>query len=114
VLAAGEIRNRVHLFDLLSHKRLRMIDTTLDFGGQRLAVSTDGELVIVGAYNQYGVAAYSGVHGTEVWRRQDLKKVQNLRFGDTDLKVLCGFERGHGEVLDASNGQSGQPMLTRV
>jgi hypothetical protein len=110
VLAAGERKRRVHLYDLIRRERLITIDTILDFGGRRLAVSTNGDRVIAGAYHIDGIAAYSATDGTELWTRQDLKKVQHIRFGAGDTRVLCGFEEGPGQSLNASTGSSEQPM----
>src|SRR5882724_12685751 len=80
VFAAGEFERGVHLYDLLTLERLRTIDTTLDFGGRRLAISNDGSTLIAGAYQVHGIAAYSCDTGKELWRRKDLKKVQQINF----------------------------------
>src|SRR4051794_19045303 len=110
VIAAAEFERTVHLYDLATQERLRTIETTLDFGGQRLAVSNDGRRVIVGAYHVHGIAAYSCDTGAELWRRKDLKKVQHLNFNGDDSRVLCCFDSGPCESLNTQTGQSGKSL----
>jgi hypothetical protein len=49
VLAAAEFERVVHLYDLTTSGHLRTLDTILDFGGDRLAISNDGKTLVVGA-----------------------------------------------------------------
>jgi WD40 repeat protein len=110
VIAAAEFERTVHLYDLSTRERLRTIETTLDFGGLRLAISRDGRTVVVGAYQVHGIAAYSGETGAELWRRKDLKKVQQLNFNGDDSRVLCCFDSGPCESLNAQTGKSGKSL----
>ena len=105
VLAAGEFESRVHLFDLQTSEALSSFDTTLDFGGRRLAISEDGGTVLVGAYYEHGIAAYSADTGEELWRRKDLKKVQHVRFHANEHAVFCGLEVGGCRSLDVGSGK---------
>ncbi|SRR6266568_3113392 len=109
VLAAAEFEKLVHLYDLRTLERVRTLDTTHDFGGHRLAISGDGQTIIVGAYNIHGVAAYSGADGRELWRRKDLKKVQYIRFNTDDSRVFCCFDHRPCESLNVATGKSGTP-----
>jgi len=110
VLAAGEFARRVHLFDLAGRKHLLTLDATLDFGGDRLAVSNDGRTLVAGAYDRRGITAYSIPEGTELWRRGDLKRVQNVGFAPADSRVLCGFDHRPCEVLVSATGRSGATL----
>jgi WD40 repeat protein len=110
LLAAAEFERVVHLWNLRTGERLRTIDTTLDFGGHRLAVAEDGKTIAVGAYHVHGIAAYSAENGSELWRRKDLKKVQQITFTGDGSRLLCCFERGSCESLNALNGRSGKPL----
>ena len=57
LLAAAEFERFVHLYDLSTLERLRTLETSLDFGGRRLAISNDGNTVIAGAYHVHGSRA---------------------------------------------------------
>lgn len=50
-------------------------DTVLDFGGQRLALCTtlDQLVVIAGAYERHGICGYNARTGERIWQRKDLK-----------------------------------------
>jgi hypothetical protein len=110
VLAAAEFKRTVHLYDLATLQRTRTIETTLDYGGRRLAISDDGRTVIAGAYQVHGIAAYSGETGDELWRRKDLKKVQHVNFNGDNSRVLCCFDARACESLNAGSGKSGNSL----
>jgi hypothetical protein len=110
VVAAAEFEHLVHLFDLRCLDRVRTIQTTLDFGGRRLAISDDGRIVVVGAYRVSGIAAYSSEDGRELWRRKDLKKVQKIAFSGDDSHVLCCFDSGPCATLNVATGRSGRSL----
>jgi WD40 repeat protein len=110
VLAAADSESVVHLWDLQSFTCLNTIETTLDFGGSRLAIAPDGHVVAAGAYHVHGIAAYRASDGTELWRRKDLKKVQHLRFGYDAHRIFCCFDRSACESLDAASGKSGRTL----
>jgi WD40 repeat protein len=109
VLAAAEFESTVHLWDLETLAPLRTFETTLDFGGSRLAVSPDGGLIVVGSYESDGIAAYRSSDGSEMWRRKDLKKVQQLRFSH-DGRLVCCFDGSPCERLDPMSGKSGKAL----
>jgi len=110
LLAAAEFESVVHLWDLNSLTRLRTFETTLDFGGSRLAVSPDGGLLAVGAYQRYGIATYRTLDGSELWRRKDLKKVQRVRFSHDGCRLFCCFDSSACERLDPLTGKSGSAL----
>lgn len=109
ILAAAEFEKIVHLYDLNTMEHLTTLNTTLDFGGKRLAISDDGQTVFVGAYHVHGIAAYS-IAGPELWRRKDLKKVQHITLTTDNTRVLCCFEQGSCESLNALTGKSGRAL----
>jgi WD40 repeat protein len=107
ILVAAESHSTVHLWDLNSLKRLRSFETTFEFGGRRLDVSSDGSLIAVGAYHRHGIAVYRSLDGAELWRRTDLKKVQQLQFSHDGRRLFCCFDISACQRLYASNGKSG-------
>lgn len=110
ILAAGEWEHLVHLYDLRTRRLIQSLVTTMDGGGERLAISTDGRILVAGAYLVHGIAAYCAESGRELWRRKDLKKVQHLRFNNDDSRVLCTFNSGPCQSLNLETGKSGKTL----
>lgn len=113
VIAAAEFEHHVQIWDLESQTQITSFETTLDFGGHRLAISPDGNSCAVGAYNVHGIALYDARNGTELWRRRDLKKVQRIRPSYDGSRLFCGFEGKAFQPLNISNGRS-MPSLRGV
>lgn len=105
-IAAAEFERHVQIWDAFDKQRTSWFETTLDFGGDRLAISRDSKYCAVGAYHRDGIALYDTSSGTEAWRRSDLKKVQRVGFSLDDRWVLCGFESGDFELLSRDSGAS--------
>ncbi len=106
VIAAAEFEHHVQIWDIESHTRIAEFETTLDFGGRRLAISRDGKSCAVGAYRVHGVALYDTESGMELWRRKDLKKVQNIRASIDGNRLWCGFEGKAFQPLNINTGLS--------
>lgn len=106
MIAIAEFEHHVQTWSLDSCTRHAAFETTLDSGGNRLAISRNGEFCAVGAYHVHGIALYEAKTGTEVWRRKDLKKVQDIRISLDGERLLCGFENKSFEVLNIRNGRS--------
>jgi outer membrane protein assembly factor BamB len=104
VAALAAFESQVAIWDLQTLRRTLEFDTVLDFGGRRLAMSSDGSCCIAGAYNRDGVAAYDTNTGRVLWSRRDLKKVQYVSFNAESTAVYCGFDRRACHVLDARSG----------
>jgi WD40 repeat protein len=113
VIAAGEFERHVQIWDIESQTRIAEFETTLDFGGTRLAISPNGKSCAVGAYHVHGIALYDATNGTELWRRKDLKKVQKIRASHDGSRLLCGFEGKAFQPLNMDNGRS-KPSLRGV
>jgi len=113
VIAVADFERYVQIWDIDSQRRIADLETTLDFGGNRLAITRDGQHCAVGAYHIHGVALYETKDGTEVWRRKDLKKVQSIRASVDGQRLLCGFEGKSFELLDVKTGRS-KPSLRGV
>lgn len=110
VFAVAEFERYVQIWNVESRRRITGFETTLDFGGKRLAITRDGHHCAVGAYHIHGIALYETVYGKEVWRRKDLKKVQTIRISVDGHRLLCGFEDRSFELLNLNTGRSKPPM----
>lgn len=103
-LVAAAFEHRVSVWDIASQSKITEFETTLDFGGSRLAIAPDGGRVIVGAYDRHGIACYDAEDGYELWRRKDLKKVQDVTISRDGSLVWCGLNNGPLHQLELSSG----------
>ncbi len=106
LIAAAEFERRVQIWNIESQKRVAQLDTTLDYGGKRLAISRDGSHCAIGAYHVHGIAMYDIRTAMETWRRKDLKKIQSIRFSKDGQSLLCGFDRMSFQSLNSKTGKS--------
>lgn len=81
-VARSEGTRWIEIWDLRDHSFVRALDTTLDAGGDRFAISEDGALLLVGAYRKAGIALYRVVDGNELWRRKDVSRVQQVTLAE--------------------------------
>jgi hypothetical protein len=105
-VAIAQFERVVQIWDLACREQGAEFDTVLDFGGHRLAITSDGTRVLAGAYNRYGIAAYDGSNGELLWRRPDLKKVQHVRLSADDKRLCCGFDRRSEHILSVETGET--------
>lgn len=106
LVAVGAHERRVEVWSLARLAPLAVMDTVLDFGGQRLALVTDGQaepVVVAGAWARHGVCGHA-LSGERIWQYRERSQVQYV----TALaggRVAVGFERGPATVLDAATGR---------
>lgn len=99
------IEAQLSIYDLAAGRLRGEFPVRFDSGGRRLSLSRDSQSCFVGCYDVHGLAAYSALDGSELWRRRDLKAVQcvdALPFKDA---VYCGRE-GAGHLLCGKTGQT--------
>ena len=99
------IEGRLSLYDLETGRSGQAFPVRFDFGGERLALNSATRSCFIGCYNVYGLAAYSIETGSELWRRKDLKAVQEVASFPFDDWVFCGRE-GAGHLLCAKTGKT--------
>lgn len=107
VVALGEFETIVHLYDLAPLRAGAAISTVLSFGGDRLALCTPGDslVVVAAAWERHGVCAYDAT-GARLWQRKDLIRAGPLSpAGDGGL-VAVGLDRRSLVILDAATGAS--------
>lgn len=80
--------------------------TVLDFGGQRLALCTtsDRMVVVAGAWERQGICGYDASTGNRLWQRKDLKQVQSVAPADDGSAVAACFDSRSMQVLEAVSG----------
>jgi hypothetical protein len=105
-VAAARFERTVAIWDLETRQRLSVFDTILDFGGRRLALSSDGSRCVAGAYRVHGVACYTTEDGRLLWQRRELKRVQRITISPDGSRVFCAFEDAPCAVLDAQSGDT--------
>jgi hypothetical protein len=108
IVAAEESEHRVHVIGLRPSRRIATFDTIIDFGGSRLALCAPGSdpVVVAGAWERHGAAAYDGTTGTKLWQRRDLKRVQRLSPAAAGGIVAVGLEGRAMHLLDVATGDT--------
>jgi outer membrane protein assembly factor BamB len=106
VLAAGEFEKIVHIWDVESQKHLATFPTIMDFGGSRLAITSDGENLVAANYRLGHIAAYSTVDGTELWRRKDRRELGKVKVSLNDRRVFAFRGKRSYEVLSQETGKT--------
>lgn len=106
LFATAEFEKSVYIQKIENGELQASFQTYLDFGGQRLAISPDGQLCAAGAYHIHGISVYCTIDGSVVWSRKDLKKVQWLEFDPTQKTLLAGFDEKPLNILDSKTGET--------
>jgi hypothetical protein len=108
IVALGEFEVTVHVCRLSPAAVEATVETVLSFGGDRLALCSDGDslIVVAGAWERHGVCGYDPATGARMWQRKDLKRAGPLSpAGDGSLVAAAVSERAM-QVLDARTGES--------
>ena len=110
-IAAGEFEETVHIWDVCNRCFIRTLSTPLDFGGSRMAISTDGRACVTGSYADGAVVCYCVASGDELWRRNEVEHPENISFTPDDRRINLGsgqrvlsFDRMDGKTLSAERG----------
>lgn len=105
-VAVLERNGKVQIWDIKSNERISRFDTIIERVSRRIAISPDGKLLAVGAYNENGVSLYDTNTGSELWSRSDLNLVQKVRFSPSGDTVVAAFNEHQATFLDCKNGRS--------
>jgi hypothetical protein len=108
-VAAALFRQTVQIWDLNTAEQLSELNTVLDYGGHRLALSPTGQFCVTAAWSKGkrgGIACYDVTTGVEVWHRVDIRHTQRLRFSSTGHTLFCGLEDGRLQNLSVSTGET--------
>jgi hypothetical protein len=108
VVAIGEANSTVHLYSVATHRPAATISTVLQFGGDRLALCTPGEslVIVAAAWERHGVCGYDGRNGDRLWQRKDLKRAGPLSPAGDGSQVAIALNNQAMQVLDAASGTS--------
>lgn len=115
VVAVGDFSRRVQIWSIPTRSKIAEFETVLEGGGERLAISQDGNKCGAGAYdgsslaeNRYvggSVALYDSSNGNLLWQNKKIRRVQTLRFSIHDSgSLLAGFDDQPFHVIDAEDG----------
>lgn len=108
MFATGEFKDHVNVWSIQQRRRVQELSTILDFGGLRLAMTSQVCPKIIAGSWKKGVAAYDCQNGQVLWSRADLRTVQEIRdFSDLQSsRIGIGLDRGPYHILMAENGST--------
>lgn len=102
----GAFEHGLEVWDLGARRLVGSLSTIFDFGGSRVALSDELDIVVAGAYQRRGLVGYSPELGVVQWERKDLKKIQKLSLSADGTRVFCGREGFPCEVVDVESGET--------
>lgn len=105
-VAAAEFEERMHIWDVRNLRHVGSFATILDFGGNRLAISSDGTLCVTASFEKHGVACYSTDSGNEVWRRADVRHSQLISFTTNDDGIIVCTDDKSTYILSRVDGRT--------
>ena len=105
-IAALERNGKTQIWDVEENHRISRFDTIIERVSRRIAISPNGKLLAVGAYNENGVSLYDTNTGRELWNRSDLNQVQKVRFSPSGDTVIAAFNEHQATFLTCETGRS--------
>jgi len=96
----------LRVFDLKTGRRRIEFPVLWDEGGDRVCFSSDSSRIFVGCYEAHGLACYDARSGNEVWRRKDLKSIQQVAASPREDLVFCGRETGASHIIEGGTGKT--------
>jgi len=99
--AAGEFASTVSVWDLRTRTRVSEFETTLDYGGNRLAINPRGDICAIASYEFGGLACYASETGKVINVREGLEELQYVSFSPDGRRLYCCSDCGPCVVLDA-------------
>ena len=106
LVVTGRFERRVDVWSLRTGRSLVGFDTVLDFGGQRLALSSQTGICLAAAHRAQGVAAYGLADGRLIWRRADLEGIQQITVSPDGRTAYCCFDDRPCEVIAVAQGRT--------
>jgi hypothetical protein len=107
ITAIGHSDGSVTTWNLSTNSEVCHFESHFETGGRRLAISNDGAMCAVGAYDGYGISMHDTVDGKMIWQRKDLQKVQTLTFGNQHSGALIAcFDSKPCHILNATTGET--------
>jgi hypothetical protein len=103
-VACGAFERKVDVWQIEPARRLSSFETVLDFGGHRLALSDDGQILVAAAYHDHGVAAYRVETGEALWHRRDIKHAQRLSLSHHSAELYVASDDQPCLVLSLKTG----------
>lgn len=102
----GAFEHHVEIWDVNDRSLVGACSTVFDFGGCRLALSDERNVLLAAAYTRFGLVAYRPESGERLWQRTDLKKIQQLTLGADGTRVFCERDGSPCEVVDVATGET--------
>lgn len=99
----------VEIWTIDTHQMVAKVQTILDAGGSRLAMSREGR-VVAGAYRRHGAALYEPGSSTCLWQQRSVTKVQQVKFEASGVRVWCVSEQGPAQRLEIEKGSVVQEL----
>ncbi len=106
LFVAATFEKTALVWDMLTGEQLAQLETNLDFGGVRLALSMKNVSCLTASYERDGLACYDILKGSLCWQREDLQKIQKIVLSANERYLYCCFDENPCQVVDVITGQT--------
>ena len=96
--------NVVRVYEFPSLQKIAAFSVDTDFGGSRLALAPNGQLIAAGKYDT-GHLSLHRLDGSKVWERHALDEIQTIRFSLDSETVFCSHHRHVVTALNVNDGK---------
>ena len=104
IIAKSRFEKTVDLFCAVDFKKLTSIETTIDFGGVRLAISVDSTILFT--CNFYGgLSAFKIDDGQILWENSKIKSIQKIDVSDDGAFLFIVTEKRFFLIVDIKSGE---------
>lgn len=110
IIAAGYSSGKIKVWDTQSGESISQFHSTLESGGGRLLLNSDGTKCITASYSRKGLACYSIPAGKILWHRKDITKVQEMTLSRDSNKFYCSFDNEPCLMMDVNRGETIQAI----
>jgi len=94
----------IDIYDLKDNKFLRSLNTIYDSGGDRITISNDSKIIVVGSYYD-GVEAFNIETGEKLWANKKIKQVQKICISLDDETIYILTENNKLIFLKFDTGE---------
>ena len=93
----------ISIWDLEKKQQCISFEAIWDYGGDRLAVSLDGEFCCVASYSLNMVTVHDCLNGKVIWKNEELKNIQQIIYLK-GARLAVVHESGV-DILDSNTGE---------
>ncbi len=105
-IVASEFEKITDVWDISKGEKICRFNSTYGFGGERIAISTDGKYIVTGSYRKKGLVLYHTSDGSIVWIRSDISKIQKVKFSIDNMYIFVSIDNKNILKISINDGST--------